>query len=266
MSTKISSHRADGIGWVTLDGPAQLNAIGTATYNGLTDAIRAHERAADVHVVIIHGAGDAFSAGADIAEIQSFQTGEEFDTFLQGLANTLDLIASSPLPIIAAIHGPAMGGGLELALACDLRIVAEDSRLGLPEAKLGVLPGAGGTQRLPRSIPVGIATEMLMTGAPITGKRAYEVGLANKLTTTDSLLNSAREMADAILPIPSQVFSAAKTLIRLSESTPLTDGIEREREVVTTLFDSPAGREGFAKFGKKESRGERAPQKEEHHA
>src|SRR4029453_9201394 len=121
--------------------------------------------------------GRAFSAGADIAELGGFSGGAEFSAYVHTFTDALELIERSPLPFIAALNGPAFGGGLELALACDLRVAAPGGKLGLPQAKLGALPGAGGTQRLPRLVPHGVAIEMLMLGAPIDGARAYAVGL-----------------------------------------------------------------------------------------
>lgn len=253
MTTSISARCADGVGWLRLEGPDRLNAIGSSTYEALADAVRNFEHDVNVGAVIIHGLGAGFSAGADIEEITAFQTRGQFYAFLQGFTAALDVIASSPLPIIAAVHGPALGGGLELALACDLRVVARDSRLGLPEAKLGVLPGAGGTQRLPRTIPVGIAAEMLMTGEPISGERAYELGLANRVTTADSLLQTATELAAGLLHIAPQAVSATKSLLTVAGSKPLLEGIEAERDVVSDLFDSPAGRAGFNQFGERRS-------------
>ena len=129
----------------------------------------------------MHGAGRAFSAGADIEEIAGFASAADFRRFIHGFTDALVLLEASPLPFVAALNGLAFGGGLELAMACDLRVAAADGKLGLPEAKLGVLPGAGGTQRLPRLVPRGVATEMLMLGRTIDGARAYQLGLVNQL-------------------------------------------------------------------------------------
>jgi enoyl-CoA hydratase/carnithine racemase len=191
MSTRIAIRVDGAVAWLELDGADRLNAIGTQTYTDLAAAIRTLESQTSVRAVVVHGSGRAFCAGADIAEIQTLSGRDDFAAFLRGFTDALDVLVASPLPVIAAIHGSALGGGLELAMACDLRVATPDAALGLPEAKLGVLPGAGGTQRLPRLIPVGVATEMLMLGSVIDGERANALGLVNRLSRADTLLETA---------------------------------------------------------------------------
>ena len=154
-----------------------------------------------------------FSAGADIEEIRGFGDRSEFENFIHGFTDALDVIASSPLPVIAAVHGAALGGGLELALACDMRVATPEAELGLPEAKLGVLPGAGGTQRLSRLVPLGVASEMLMLGNTITGERGHGLGLVNRLADADGL-RTATELAAQLAAGSAQVPSATKALLR----------------------------------------------------
>ncbi len=161
----------------------------------------------------------------------------------------LALLESSPLPFVAAINGLALGGGLELAMACDLRVADAGTKLGLPEAKLGVLPGAGGTQRLPRLVPRGVASEMLMLGRAIDGARAYQLGLVNQLASAAAAVLAdavtlARELSAGAWLVPAR----AKSLLRETAGSGLGEGIAREREVATELFASPDGREGFAAF------------------
>jgi enoyl-CoA hydratase/carnithine racemase len=248
MGTQVSSRVDGSVGWLELDGAKQLNAIGSATYTQLAAAMHALEQRDSVRAVVIHGAGRAFCAGADIEEIQTFDGRDDFATFVHGFTDALDVLATSPLPVIAAIHGSALGGGLELAMACDLRIATPDARLGLPEAKLGVLPGAGGTQRLPRLVPVGIATEMLMLGNFIDGERAHALGLVNRLSTPEGLLTDARALAEQLAGGATQVVSATKKLIRRTSQLSDADGIAVERDVVSDLFDTCDGREGFLAF------------------
>lgn len=248
MATRIVTSVDERIGLIRLEGTEQLNAIGSPTYTAIAEAVRNFERDVHVRAVVIHGAGRAFSAGADIAEIGSFGERQQFHDFIHGFTDALDVLAASPLPIIAAIHGAALGGGLELALACDLRIATPDSKLGLPEAKLGVLPGAGGTQRLPRLVPLGIATEMIMSGDPISGQRAHEIGLVNHVAPVDLLLQIASERAASLGALAPQVIAATKMLLAQTAEADLADGIASEREATADLFDSPDGREGFAAF------------------
>jgi enoyl-CoA hydratase/carnithine racemase len=248
VKTGIKSSVRDNVGWIELDGADRLNPIGTSTYTDIASAVRDFDSDVQVRAVVIHGAGRAFSAGADIAEISSFADRAQFETFIHGFTDALDVLASSPLPVIAAVHGAAFGGGLELALACDLRVATADAKLGLPEAKLGVLPGAGGTQRLPRIVPLGVATEMLMLGVPISGRRGYDVGLINVLAETGNVVSCAAQLARQLADGSAQVPAALKSLLRATLTLPLADGIEGERTVAADLFDSADGREGFAAF------------------
>ena len=249
MGTEVSTRREDNIAFLRLEGEDRLNAIGSGTCRALAAAVTQLEADECSRAVVIHGAGRAFSAGADIEEINSFAAAADFRRFIHGLTDALDLLEASPLPFIAAINGPAFGGGLELAMACDLRVAYPEVKLGLPEAKLGVLPGAGGTQRLPRLVPRGLATEMLMLGQAIDGARAFEVGLVNRLAATASAVVEeatalARELAAGAALVPARV----KSLYLDTAGAGLAEGIARERDVATELFASPDGREGFTAF------------------
>jgi len=198
MTTEIATRCQDSVGWIRLDGADRLNPIGTKTYTEIAAAVRRFEDEPSVRAVVVHGAGRVFSAGADIEEIRGFSDRGTFENFIHGFTDALDVIASSPLPVISAVHGAALGGGLELALACDMRVATPEAKLGLPEAKLGVLPGAGGTQRLPRLVPLGVASEMLMLGNTITGERGHALGLVNRLADADGLLDAAAELAQQL--------------------------------------------------------------------
>ena len=248
MGTQVTSRVEGPVAWIELDGAHQLNAIGSATYTQLATLIRQLEQRDSVRAVVVHGAGRAFCAGADIQEIQTFDGRDDFAAFVHGFTDALDVLSRSPLPVIAAIHGSALGGGLELAMACDLRIATPDARFGLPEAKLGVLPGAGGTQRLPRLIPIGVATEMLMLGTFVDGQRALALGLVNQLSEPGRLLDDAKALAEQLAGGASQVASATKELLRRTSQLSIQDGIDVERDVVADLFDTADGREGFAAF------------------
>jgi enoyl-CoA hydratase/carnithine racemase len=248
MATEITTRCQDSVGWILLDGADRLNPIGTKTYTAIANAVRRFEDQESVRAVVVHGAGRVFSAGADIEEIRGFGDRSEFEDFIQGFTDALDVIASSPLPVIAAVHGAALGGGLELALACDMRVATPEAKLGLPEAKLGVLPGAGGTQRLPRLIPMGVASEMLMLGNTITGERGHALGLVNRLAGADDFLDTAAALAQQLAAGSAQVPSATKSLLRATAHLMVAEGIEQERAVAADLFDTADGREGFAAF------------------
>jgi enoyl-CoA hydratase/carnithine racemase len=247
--TGIEVRRDGAIAFVQLTGADRLNPIGSHTTHALAAAVREIDADPGVRAVVVHGAGRAFSAGADIDEINAFGGAADFSGFVKGITDALELIERSPVPFVAALHGSAMGGGLELALACDLRVVGRTVKLGLPEAKLGVLPGAGGTQRLPRLVPHTIAFEMLVTGRPITGERAYQIGLVNQVCESpDQVLAAATSLAEELAAGAPLVPQLTKSLLAETTLLPLYPAIERERDVAAELFASEDGREGFASF------------------
>ena len=248
-ATDIELRRDGPIAYLQLTGADRLNPIGSHTSRALAEAVREIDADREVRAVVVHGEGRAFSAGADIDEINGFADGSDFAAFVKGITDALELIERSPVPFIAAIHGAAMGGGLELALACDLRIAGREVKLGLPEAKLGVLPGAGGTQRLPRLVPHAVAFEMLVTGRPITGERAHEIGLVNQVCdSSDEVLIAATALAQELVAGAPLVPELTKSLLTQTSTMSLYPAIERERVIATELFASEDGREGFAAF------------------
>jgi len=249
VATDVELRRDGPIAFVRLEGADRLNAIGGHTCRRLAEVVREIEADRGIRAAVVQGAGRAFSAGADIEEISGFRAAADFARFVHGFTDALELIEQSPVPFVAAVAGAAFGGGLELALACDLRVVGRDVRVGLPEAKLGVLPGAGGTQRLPRLVPRGVAFELLVLGQPITGARAYELGLANRVgDSAEDVLAVATELAHALAAGAPLVPQLAKQLLRDTAGLSVPEGVVAEREIATALFDSTDGREGFAAF------------------
>ncbi len=248
MATTTSLTCDGPIAWIRLEGTEQLNAIGSGTYASLVRHLEEAEADGNIRAMVIHGAGRGFCAGADIAEIGGFADPSEFEAFIHGFTDALDRLAASRLPVIAAIHGVALGGGLELAMACDIRVATTGSRLGLPEAKLGVLPGAGGTQRLPRLVPPGVVAELLMLGNLIGAERAHALGLVNRLAADDALLTDVAALAGELAAGAPLMHAATKELLLSTATTGLDDGIVAERRATTALFASADGREGFAAF------------------
>lgn len=248
MATTTALTCAGPVAWIRLEGADLLNAIGSGTYASLVRHLDELEPDETVRALVIHGAGRGFCAGADITEIGGFADAGEFEAFIHGFTDALDRLAASRLPVIAAIHGVALGGGLELAMACDIRVATTGSRLGLPEAKLGVLPGAGGTQRLPRLVPPGIVAEMLMLGNLIGAERAHALGLVNRLVADDALLTDVAALAGELADGAPLANAAAKKLLQATAATSLADGIVAERRATAALFASADGREGFSAF------------------
>jgi enoyl-CoA hydratase len=189
-----------GIGTITINRPTKLNALNRATINELNEAVTAFDADADVKVIIITGSGEkAFVAGADIAEFANFT--EEEGEKLAALGQTLlfDFIENLSTPVIAAVNGFALGGGLELAMACHFRVASDNAKMGLPEVSLGVIPGYGGTQRLPQLIGKGRALEMIMTAGMVTAEDAKAWGLVNHVVPQAELLDFTKSIASKIL-------------------------------------------------------------------
>jgi enoyl-CoA hydratase/carnithine racemase len=203
------------------------------------------------HVVIITGAGDkAFVAGADIKDFPFLNPakGRESTIYIQ---RVFGKVAQAPQIIIGAINGMALGGGTELALACDLRLASEDARFGLPEVKLGIMPGAGGTQRLPRLIGTGYASLMIYTGRIINAKKALEIGLVEEIISKTELMPAARNLAQEILQNAPLSIRKAKQAIQRGMEMPLSQGLTLEVDALEFLCGTQDQKEGASSFLKK---------------
>jgi enoyl-CoA hydratase len=190
--------KKDSIAYVTIDRPKVLNALNTSTWTDLRAAFEDAQADTSVRGVILTGAGDkAFIAGADISELAHLDAyqAEESSRFGQGVLNLIENLGK---PVIAAINGFALGGGCETAMACTMRIAVEHARFGQPEVKLGLLPGGGGTQRLPRLVGKGRALQLILTGETISAQEAYRIGLVNEVVSADSLLDRAETILKQI--------------------------------------------------------------------
>jgi enoyl-CoA hydratase len=193
--TNLLLEREDGIAFLTINRPEKRNALNSDTVDELRRAILDLKHDGSVRVVVVTGAGEkAFVAGADINElaVQTPVGGRDHGRTGQ---HVFDLIEHMGKPVIAAINGVALGGGCELAMACTLRIAADTARLGQPEINLGIIPGYGGTQRLPRLVGRGRALELLLTGEPVTAEEAYRIGLVNRVVPAPALMEEARKLA-----------------------------------------------------------------------
>ncbi len=229
---------------MTINRPEAMNALSTQVHKELREAMFDFRDDPQVWVAILTGAGEkAFCAGQDIKEFKAGPRDGEVTAY-----NIADTIWK---PFIAAINGFALGGGLELALTCDFRIVAEHARLGQPEVNIGYMPGGGGSQRLPRFIPWAIAAQMLLTGEPITAQEAYRVGLVNKVVPLAQLMPTARELAELICRKgPLGVRGTKEAMIR-GYSMKLEDGVKLERDMNNSLRFSEDFMEGARAFAEK---------------
>lgn len=228
---------------ITLESPP-ANALSTAVIDGLGTAIDAAV-AAEVGALVVRSALPGFfAAGADLKLLGSTDA-DGFAAYLTVLRGVLERIAALPIVSIAAIDGHALGGGLELAMACTLRVGGPGVRLGVPEVRLGLLPGAGGTQRLPRLVGRGPALDLLLTGRSLTAEEARSLGLLSRLV--DDADATAGSLAAELAAGPRQAHAAIIRCVAASELAP-EEGMRIESEEVTALFGSPDGREGVAAF------------------
>ena len=211
----ISVNKKDQILEITINRPQQLNALNKATIAELSAVIRNAGKDADIGVVLITGAGDkSFVAGADINEFAHFDEHQGEDLSAEGHDLLFNDIENLQKPVIAAINGFALGGGLELAMAAHIRIAVTTAKLGLPETSLGLIPGYGGTQRLPQLVGKGKAMELILTGAMITAQEALQIGLVNHVVEPAGLMHKANEIAQKILAnSPSALTAAIRTIL-----------------------------------------------------
>jgi len=244
----IGVERVGGVATLTLARPERLNAFSSALVAALAAAV--DDVAADptVRAIVVAGQGRVFCAGADIAEMDGFAGPADFHRFIRALSGTFDALARCSKPSVAAVHGAALGGGLELALACDLRVVEEGTRLGLPEITLGVLPGAAGTARLPRLLPTAVAKQLLLTGEPLSADEAYRLGLINQVVATGEAVAAAGRLAARLAALAPLALAAAKRLVDTGSAVPLDVAIGYERETVSMLFGTADRVEGMRAF------------------
>jgi enoyl-CoA hydratase len=240
--------RQDGVAVITLRRPDRLNALSSAVAADLLEAVQEAGGHDAVRAIVVAGEGKVFCAGADIAELDALDGPHAFSAFVRKLTDTLDALARCPKPSVAAIHGVAFGGGLELALACDLRICAAGARLGVPEIKLGLLPGAAGTARLPRLLPKAVAKRMLLTGDPLSAADAHRLGLVNEVVPDGEALDAALVLAAQLAALPPLALAAAKRLVDDGAALPLDAAITLERETVSMLFGTDDRVEGVTAF------------------
>jgi enoyl-CoA hydratase/carnithine racemase len=242
----VTCEVADRIALVTIDRPEARNALSDRVLAELGEMLTALADDAAVGVVVFSGAGDkAFVAGADIGELRHYTAQTALASEIQRL---FDRIEDFPKPTIAAVNGVAVGGGCELAMACDIRIAADTARFGLPETSLGVLPGAGGTQRLARLAGVGRAIEMILTGRLADAAEAHRIGLVTSVVPLDGLMDEVRRVAGEILAKGPQAVRLAKVVVRAGMDADQRTGQVLERLAQALLYAGRDKEEGAAAF------------------
>ena len=241
----------DGIAVITMNRPKALNALNQETLDELNQVADMLAKDSTVQVVILTGSGDkAFVAGADIAQMQSMSAmeGRNFGKLGQAVFNKLENL---PQPVIAAVNGFALGGGCELAMACDIRIASEKAKFGQPEVTLGITPGFAGTQRLPRLVGKGRAKQLLYTGDVIDAQEAYRIGLVNVVAPAEELMATAKVMAQKIQSRAAVAVQLCKAAVNEGLDTDLETGTAYEAEVFGLCFATADQKEGMAAFTEK---------------
>jgi enoyl-CoA hydratase/carnithine racemase len=245
----ISTEQDGAVAVVTIDHPP-VNALSAELLEELEHELDRLDGDPEARAVVLRGAGEkAFVAGADISEFPSLR---EADTGNGGSARGIQKLGArmdaADTPFVAAIHGWCLGGGLELAMACDVRVASEDARLGQPEIKLGLIPGGGGTQRLPRLVGTGRALLLNIGGEPIDASTAYEWGLVEKVVPREGLLDAALEVARTFAARSPHAVAVLRELARTTRDLDLEEGLRREAEAFRRCLASEDGQEGVAAF------------------
>jgi len=244
----ILSENQNSITTITVNRPSKLNALNIATIKELHEAIEDANEDRDIKAIIITGSGEkAFVAGADISEFANFNIKEGQDLAAQGQNLLFNYIENLQTPVIAAVNGFALGGGLELAMACHFRVASTNAKMGLPEVSLGVIPGYGGTQRLPQLVGKGRAMEMIMTAGMIDANQALAYGLVNHVKVQEELLTFCNKLAEKIKRNSSVAISAAITAIN-SNFKDGVDGFATEIEQFGNCFGTADFKEGTTAF------------------
>ena len=234
------------VGLVTLNRPKQLNALNDALMDELGAALLAFDADAGVGAIVVTGNAKAFAAGADIGGMAQLSY---MDVYMTGyISRNWETIRSIRKPVIAAVGGFALGGGCELAMMCDIVIAAQDARFGQPEIKLGIIPGAGGTQRLPRAVGKAKAMDLILTGRMMNAEEAERAGLVSRIVPTDTLVDDAVAVAAAICEFSLPSVMMAKEAVNRAYESSLSDGVHFERRLFHSLFATEDQKIGMQAF------------------
>lgn len=237
----------EGIGYLTLNRPEVRNAFNQGMIHELRTALNHVDGNQKLRVLIITGAGKAFQAGADIAELKEMDP-MALLRWNEGIVRINAALEKLRQPVVAAINGVAMGGGMELAISCTLRVIGASAKMALPEVKLGIIPGTGGTQRLPRLIGKTRAAELLLTGVAINAQDAYEMGLVNRVVPDEKVLEAAEDLARMIIANAPIAVEMAKDALEIGQDLPLEHAVQYSQKNCVTCFSTQDMKEGMSAF------------------
>ncbi len=241
----------EGLGFITINRPDSLNAMNSDVVIELESAVQQMIADDAVGVIILTGSGDkAFVAGADIKAMQQMDSEKAFAFGKAGQKMTLT-IENSPKPVIAAVNGFALGGGCEISLACHIRVASDNAVFGQPEVLLGIIPGWGGTQRLPKIVGTGIANELITTGSQISAQEAHRIGLVNYVVTQEELIEKCKEIGKKILKNGPNAIAKSLNCIHESFDKSIEAGLEYEVKAFADLFETKETKEGLSAFVEK---------------
>ena len=243
----IDLHKEDGVALLTINRPEALNAMNTAMLDELREVVEQVDSDTEVRVLVITGTGKAFIAGADIGYMRSLSP-QQAKAWSERGQRAVGKLESMKKPVIAAVNGYALGGGTELALACDIRVASERAVFGQPEVKLGMIAGFGGTQRLPRLVGSGRAKEMLFTGDHYDARSAYEMGLVNKVVPAEELLDYCLDMAKRIAGRGTQAVRLSKEAVNRGGDMDLEKALQLESDLYGSVFSSGEPSEGCGAY------------------
>ncbi|PIC80498.1 enoyl-CoA hydratase [Sporosarcina sp. P18a] len=245
--TLINLEKDGHVALAKIDHPP-ANALSSKLIEEVDQLLTSVEHDDDVRVVVLYGEGRFFSAGADIKEFTTIDTGAAFSQLSSKGQEVFERLENFPKPVIASIHGAALGGGLELAMACHIRLVTKSAKLGLPELQLGLIPGFAGTQRLPRLVGVAKAAEMMLTSDPITGEDAVQWGLANHAYSEEELSAETLKFAKKISAKSPIAMKHALRMLSFSKDPSFYEGVEEEAKSFGAVFVSEDAKEGIQAF------------------
>jgi len=243
----IKMEKKKGIGYLVLSRPEVRNAINQEMIYEIRDALSEVDKDHEIMVLILTGEGRAFQAGADIGELSKMKP-MDILRWNEGIVRINAALEKLRQPVIAAINGPAMGGGLEIALACTMRVMAESARVGLPEVRLGIIPGTGGTQRLPRIIGKARAAEMLLTGEAVSSRDALEMGIVNRVVPDGETVRAAEELARRIMANAPIAVEMTKDALEVGMDLPLEHAVQYSQKNCVMCFSTDDMKEGMAAF------------------